>query len=367
VPLGTFKNAGSRGANEQRPHDPTEAERHLRNSLHITNKPHVMKTTSITRVTTLSAGFALIGLTSSLQGQQPATTNQFQSIEQVTPQAENSTLAKIVGKPVRNQNQEELSTLQDFLVDPQTGRVHFAVVDSGSNTSRIVPMRALQAGSGTEGLVVQRPRPEWDQVGTMSAEQLQGSVTIDDDHQQRLARQFALGSAEPAARDLIRASALKDRELRAADGQLGRIEDVVIDFANQIAAPMVALNAAGMSQKYLVPMQHLQINEGQGAITTTLSRNQFTASPPQAFAATGFNRGAYGPGNRPVAAAVSAVQQALARDASLAPGSVQVVPESRLILRGSVENEQKKAEAERAAQQAAPGIQIENQLTVRNQ
>ena len=326
-----------------------------------------MKTKNVTRVTTLCASLALAGISPALQGQQPTTTHQLQNIEQVTPQSENSALGNIVGKPVRNQNQEQLSTVQDFLVDPQTGRVHFAVVDSGSNTSRIIPMQALQPGSGTEGLIVQRERAQWDQVGTMTAEQLQGKVDIYGDHQQRLAQQFGLGSSEPAANDLIRASSLKGRELRAASQELGRIEDVVIDFANRIAAPMVAVNTSGMNQKYLVPMQQLQITEGQGAISTTLSRNQFMGSQPGAFAATGFNRGAYGPGNRPVAAAVSAVQMALARDASISPGSVQVVPESRLILRGSVENAQKKAEAERAAQQAAPGIQIENQLTVRSQ
>jgi hypothetical protein len=41
------------------------------------------------------------------------------------------------------------------------------------------------------------------------------------------------------------------------------------------------------------------------------------------------------------------------------------VAEPRIVLRGSVTSEQQKAEIQNTAQQAAPGVAIENQLTVR--
>jgi hypothetical protein len=141
---------------------------------------------------------------------------------------------------------------------------------------------------------------------------------------------------------------------------------VVIDYNNQIATPVLATSVGGSQQRYIVPMTRLQVGGTQGAIMTSLSPNEFRQAGWLAMAPTGQDRRGFGQGNRPAGSAVNAVQQALERDAALPRGTVQVVPENRLVLRGTVENEQKKAEVERAAQQAAPGMQIENQLGVRN-
>ncbi|MDO8544340.1 MAG: BON domain-containing protein [Opitutaceae bacterium] len=62
--------------------------------------------------------------------------------------------------------------------------------------------------------------------------------------------------------------------------------------------------------------------------------------------------------------AAIAVRQAIDRDQSI-QGSVQVIPESRIVLQGSVPSEQKKNEIEQAARQAAPGVRIDSNLTVR--
>jgi sporulation protein YlmC with PRC-barrel domain len=321
-----------------------------------------MKTNYIPLITTLA--IAAIGLSSIARAQQPSTAGYMQSVEPVSEVAENFTLSKLTGKPVRGAHQEELGTIADYLIEPQSGRIHFAVVPSGSNTFRVVPMRALQPQSG--GFSTQRARAEWDRVGTLTAQQLSGVVTIDDSHQQRLAQQFALPNADSAAHGLVRAGSLRGRELRAGNQPLGFVEDVVIDYNNQIATPVLATSVGGSQQRYIVPMTRLQVGGTQGAIMTSLSPNEFRQAGWLAMAPTGQDRRGFGQGNRPAGSAVNAVQQALERDAALPRGTVQVVPENRLVLRGTVENEQKKAEVERAAQQAAPGMQIENQLGVRN-
>lgn len=323
-----------------------------------------MKRTYIQNLVTVSAvGLGLCGLA---QAQQPATSGSLQSVEPVTAVSENFTLGKLTGKPVRGMNQEELSTIEDYLVDPQTGRVHFAVVPSGSNTFRIVPMRALQPVAGEGVFTVPVASAQWAQVGTMVAQRLQGNVMIDDNHQQRLMRQFGLPNAESAARNLVRASSLKGRELRAGNEQLGTIEDVVIDYNNQVAAPVLKFTVGGGDQKFTVPMSHLQLSAGQGAITTHLTRNHFQSAHSAAMGPTGSDGWRFGQGRGgPIGSVLTAVQQAIERDAAIPQGTVQVFPETRIVMRGTVENEQKKAEAERAAQQAAPGMRIENQITVR--
>lgn len=313
------------------------------------------------------------------QAQQPAP-GQSMTLEVATAQSDAFALNNIIGKPLRSSNQQQLSTIADFLVDPSTGRLHFAVAPSGAGPSgetyRIIPMAALQATPMADAFTVQLDRAQWQQVGTMIEPRLQGRINIDEQHQQRLTQQFGL-AGQPVdiggAAGLIRASQLQGREIRSAHEQFGTIEDVVIDLHNKIAAPMLkptSASTAGVAdQKFLVPFERLQITDAQGAITTNLTQADFRQlqgglTPTGHPSAIGQPSGQFG-ANQPVMAAAIAVRQALNQDHSLR-GNVHVVPESRIVLQGSVENEQKKAQVEHAARQAAQGVRIDNQLTVRS-
>lgn len=294
------------------------------------------------------------------------------SLEVASPQAEAFAVGKLTGHPLNASNGEQMSTITDFLIEPQSGRVHFAVAGSGAGpkgeTYRIIPMAALNSSPGGETFTVRLDRNQWDKVGTLIESRLQGKISIEEDHQQRLQHQFALAGQPAPAIELIRASQLRGREVRAGNEQIGRVEDVVIDLHNHRAAPMVTLSSgfAGGSQKFLLPFAQLQLgDQPEAAITTSLTRADFQRVQP-GLSPTGQSSAMFGQQQNSIANAATAVQQALSRDQSFATSGVQVIPESRIVLRGTVESQQKKAELERAAQQAAPGVRIDSELTVRN-
>lgn len=294
-------------------------------------------------------------------------------LEMLTPQAEAFTLGKLAGKPLRGAQQEQFSTIHDFLIEPQSGRVHFALSPSGSNTFRIVPMSAIDVVGNNE-LALRIDRGQWDRVGTLTDQQLQGRVSVDEAHQRRLMDQFSLGQADAAVGGLIRASTLKGREMRAGNDQLGTVEDVVIDFHNKIAAPVVKVtsNFAGSEQRFLVPFHRLQLSDGAAPITTSLTRNDFRQLRWQAQGSptpTGYPGGQAGQFRQtfqPTAQAAVAIQQSLAQNQAIPQGSVQVIPESRIVLRGTVSNAQQKAQIEQQAQQAAAGVRVDSEIQVRN-
>lgn len=291
----------------------------------------------------------------------------YQPIEMVTPETQAFALGQLAGKPVRGANQEEFGAVADFLIEPTSGRVHFAVAPAGDNTFRLLPMSAMQPGSGTAGLTLPLDRAHWDRVGTLSQAELENRVNIDAAHQQRLREQFRIAAAEQPLDGLMRASRLKGREVRSGNDALGTVEDVVIDFHNKIAAPVVKLAAGfgGGEQQVLIHFSRLQVTpDGQGPVMANVNRGDLHSLRSRQLTPTGYPSGS-NPSGR-AHAAVTAVQQALDRDTAVPRGTVQAIPETRIVLRGAVDNEQKKNEIERAAQQAAPGVLIENQLMVRN-
>jgi sporulation protein YlmC with PRC-barrel domain len=169
----------------------------------------------------------------------------YQPVELGTPQHHDFAVGHLAGQPVRAANQEELGKISDFLIDPQSGRVHFAVTTGGGNIFRIVPMSALQPGSGSSGLKLALDRAQWDQINTMTEQELLNRVAIDSTRQQQLQQQFRLGAAEPPAENLIRSMLLNEREVRAGNERVGKVDDVIIDFHNRICAPLVKVS--GMS------------------------------------------------------------------------------------------------------------------------
>ena len=336
-----------------------------------------MKTHRITRSTRLFTTLAL-GLAASATavaqsnpgpwGNRPPMTVQLASAE-----SDAFNLGQLAGKPLRGANQEQFGTVSDFLVDAKTGRVHYAVVPSGAGASgetfRLVPMAALERAGGTDGLAVRIGKAQWDQVGTMTQQELPARVALNPEQQARIAQQFAVqnqpGQDAAAAGELVRASTLKGQALRSGNEQIGTIEDVAIDVRHRTAAAVLNSMAGltGSEQRFLVPFSNLQWSaEANAGATTTLGRNDFqqvqTALTPTGFTGAPFTRGA--PPNQ---ALQSTVQHAV-NQASGGASNVQVAAETWLILRGSVDSEQKRADVERAVQQAAPGLPIDNKLTV---
>ena len=348
-----------------------------------------MKTTCFTLTrTVLVAGFALgAGSIASAQFNSPAYVQTAPApapvaVQVATPEMQSFALNFLAGKPLQSKTGQDVGTITDFLIDPQTGAVHFAVVPSGAGsggeTFRLVPIGALDI-TNTNAWRVKIGETQWGRVGTLVDQRLQGRIALNDELRERLGREFEMtGTPSDNVAEFVRASLLRGQPVRTASAQLGTVDDVLIDVRHKTAAVVLAPVAAPgvAAQKFLVPFDQLQLGTGpQAVIMTTLAPTVFQqvqAQPAPAYAPTGytgygnapFTQAAAPASGQPVSAAASAVQQALARDQAAA--GVQVVPESRLVLRGTVENQQKKLEIERAAIQAAPGMPIENQITVRN-
>lgn len=292
------------------------------------------------------------------------------SVQVANPEAEAFSLQRLSGKPLRGSGQEELGTVSDFLIDPQTGQVRYAVVPSGAGSSgetyRIVPMAALDPTSGPEGLRISLGKAQWDQVGTMTEPELKGSISLNDDQRQRLTQQFALQQAAVAAgasNELMRASQLRGKTLQSGGQQIGSIQDVAVDVRHQVAAALVTPPGPA-GQKFLVPFAQLQISSpDQPTVNTTLTQMHFQQA--QSGTPTGLTGSPFTSANPPATAAAMAVRRALDQDAALARANVQVIPESRIALRGTVESEQIRSNIERTAKEAAPGLQVDNHITVK--
>src|SRR5687767_14659821 len=119
-----------------------------------------MKTHRITPVPTLVITLALAAALPERAHAQAQAPGQFGGaplgLQLATSESNAFWLGQQVGKPLRGSSGEELGTISDFLIEPQTGRVRFAVVPSGAGeggeTYRLVPMAALERTGGTDGL-----------------------------------------------------------------------------------------------------------------------------------------------------------------------------------------------------------------------
>lgn len=302
-------------------------------------------------------------------------------VQRINPRAESFGLQRMAGRPVRSRNGEQLSTVTDFLVDPQTGRVHFAILPSGAGphgmTYRIVPISAF-VGADEGALILGLDRAQWDRVGTIEEPLLKDRVTIDVDHQERLSRQLGLSRKEvydgrgPA--ELVRATSLRGESIRWGNGQRNRVDDVVVDVTRHEFAIVLSMEGASAGagrgdQRFVVGFQQLGKREGGGWVSK-LTREDFQV--PEPVVSAGEERGRRYESNDPryrdqpadVSAEANAVKQAF--DHSWARGRVEVIPErSRLVLRGMLDSEQERAEIEQLAMRAAPGIRIENQIALR--
>lgn len=307
-------------------------------------------------------------------------------------------LQRMAGRPVRARNGDELSTITDFLVDPQTGRVFFALLPSGGGargmTYRIVPISAFTASDETS-LRLRLDRGQWDRVGTLEEPMLKNHIVIDVDHQQRLSRQLGMPVNEindgRGPLDLVRASSLRGQVIRAGSGggQVGRIDDIVIDVTRHESAVIIATDRtfAGSEQRFVIRYQNLGKRDGR-TWTSTLRRDDFPSNSDRVSLdyraewdrpyrpdwdrdgrpdRPDYNRPGLPTGREPaydLAPAATAVKQGL--DRSWAGGRVEVVPENnRLVLRGIVEYENERLEAERLATRIAPDVRIENQIAIR--
>ena len=328
------------------------------------------------------------------------------NLHKALPETESFSLSKFAGKPLRGANREQLGTVSDFLLETETGRIRYAVVPAGSDTFRLVPVEALDRMSTNEALVVRTnlSRDQWNRIGTITEVELPGRLSLTADQMQRAAQAFGIYPAVGASNDMTRASKWKGQTVHTGGYQLGSVDDVIVDIPSRTAAALVRTTGGyPTNTKFVVPFDRLQLTgDGNAPISTTLTRADFQAAqgafqptgatsaqygqygqqasapqygeqpsygqipqhPPQTTTSQYGQTGTYA-SNASAAATAATVQQAILRDASLQYGSsVQVVPETRLVLRGTAQSEAQRQAIENTARQSAPNATIENQITV---
>jgi sporulation protein YlmC with PRC-barrel domain len=332
----------------------------------------LMKTTSKPHVAALAA--LALGLAGQGVAQTPAfPQNQNQTrisagsrmtLTQFTPAEESFGLRKLAGNVVRDARGDQIGNVSDFLIEPASGKLRYAIVPSGRGASgetfRLIPAAALTKASANTDFVAKIARGQWDQVGTMVEQEVGARVSLNGEQVQRLSRQFAVQDDGSSANNLVRTSSLLAQSLVSANEQIATIDDVHFDFTRQsTAAVVVPTGAAAVAgQKFVVPFTQLQVaTEGQGAITTSLTRADLQAQ--SAFG--GLTPTGYVSGD----ATTNAIQQALANNRALGSSNVQVATETRVVLRGTVQTQRQRDEIERTAAAAAPGATIDNQIAVR--
>ena len=350
------------------------------------------------------------------------------SLQIASPEAVDRGLRKLAGRNVHNADGEKLGTIRDFVVDKRSGDVIYAVVSSGGilgvrQTLRLVPIGALQpAPAGLDGYIIRIDRVGWNRApALLKAAFNAGVIRLDEEQKRQMSELFAEAGAptadrsparnrddtltqsktkpqspkpadidaERAASPFVRASDLRDRDIRASGQEIGEVEDVIIDLESRRAFALVELDEDITEREFevLVPIGRLDLSGTHHQLATNLSVEDFqradpnyvalTASPPSASAATPdeelaptgrVNEAApkLAPSaNDARALALSAARRAIDRHDELTGATIILAAENgTLRLTGTVPTERHKQLATEVAQLSAPGLTIENQLVV---
>jgi sporulation protein YlmC with PRC-barrel domain len=318
--------------------------------------------------------------------------------------AEDRSLRHYAGQTLWNSEGAGLGTVRDFIVHPASNRLRYAVVSSGGilgrfgNSLRLVPFEVVRHDQENDRLVVDILHSRWLQIPPVrdadyEADRFPMNATL----HQELTQRFGSAPSATAAPDrpaagnanefegLIRASELRGKTVRTSEFTVGRIENIIIDLDQGVAAALVDASRGliGTTAKYLLPLERLTVeNSRQDPLTTTLTRADFDRAQPSDYglnprssakieraedespSPTGRASQVQAP-QRAMTESARAVRQALDNNAALARENIQVLAENgRIVLQGSVHSEQVKEEIEAAARRAAPNGDVDSRITV---
>ncbi len=356
------------------------------------------------------------------------------TLQVASPEAIDRGLRKLAGRYVHNAEGEKLGTIRDFVIDKRSGDIIYAVVSSGGilgvrQTLRLVPIGALQsAPAGLDGYIIRINRVGWNRApALLKAAFNAGVIRIDDEQMRQMSELFAEAGAFPSSaestvtgppredaiaqtepetqarpssklRDLeaersaspyVRASDLRDRDIRASGQEVGEVEDIIIDLETRRAFALVELDEdiTERDLEVLVPINRLDLSGIRHQLATNLSVEDFQRADPNYVALTSPPRGSATTPSAEVLAptgrtdetevrlapsandaralALSAARQALTRQDELGGITILVTAENgTLRLNGTVPTESHKQLAAEVVQQATPGHTIDNQLVV---
>lgn len=335
-----------------------------------------------------------------------------------------ATLAEILGREVRSADGETLGAVADLAVEPSSGRVAYAVISSGRQragftTHQLLPWPALTVAAGAGTLRSTYDVGRWNGVPALDpAAFATGRIDLSSAQARELRTRFDAREQDRAP-ELMRASEMTGKEVRIGERMLGTIEDLSLDLEAGRAAALVDLDTRVLDtpRRFLVPIPQLSFGftphdpvmtrldadafaaalEGnvptRGVLAVARERaeekSKTTLDPSAAQMArvsrrpgpqiaemdtpssrptltpTGRLHEPTGTASAPAREAARTIRRALDRDPGLARADITVVPAGDTVeLHGRVANGELQRRAGEVAAANAPGIVIEDRLSV---
>lgn len=312
------------------------------------------------------------------------------------------------GRWIHGRDGKALGKIADFLIDPPSGEICYAVVSSSHRKLRLVPFQALRPDRTHRGdFSLSITEAEWNGLGTLDeAEFKSGYITVSDGERRSLAQRFESAPFREAALSayytqdisshLVRADFLRGRDVFVAGKRIGSVKELIV---NQEAATASALfdpswRFTSAKEKFVVPLNRYSFGATRDEpVMTDITREDFdamralahlpgsalrtpstsvppvSAEHPTALSPTGRSSSEQQPsGASPESlVAAKAIRAALDQEEAGARIVVDVNPQnSDVVLRGSVADIALRQSIEEKAGQVAKGVQIDFQIAVEN-
>jgi sporulation protein YlmC with PRC-barrel domain len=192
-------------------------------------------------------------------------------IELAPDDVSESTVRHYAGKDVHSPDGKKLGSVDDFIIDANSGRIACAVVSTGifgSGDKRAVPVSALNASE--DGFMVNIQEAQWKQAPTLDKDAYDdGRPTMSASERTRLNELYNVREGSPATASnsnatpsYARASKLRGMQVVSAGREVGEIESVVIDPKSGKASVLLDPDndALDTDEKFLVPLAKLKVN-----------------------------------------------------------------------------------------------------------
>ncbi|ACB74416.1 PRC-barrel domain-containing protein [Opitutus terrae] len=330
---------------------------------------------------------------------------------------------KLIGQDVRNPAGEGLGQVKDLVIDARAGQLVYALVSSGGllgvgERIRAVPFAAFKDTYRADGdLVLPIDRTAWNnlaairetEIDTLLSEARASTLFSQfglewKDETKRLRRDAkAAGADTDSTPKLMRVAKLTGKDVVNAGQEVGKIEDIVLNFESRRASVLLDPNDdyTGSNQKFIVDFSQLSRSlDVPEKLTTVLTKADFARATPMqddwwmmssgypyiwtgysmvggpgyAAAVTGAER-AMGTaeerraGQANARPSVEVIRDALRRDERIGEAARDVSVEQRkdkLVVTGTVPSAQAKRQIGDRLAELALGWEVDNELTVRS-
>lgn len=197
------------------------------------------------------------------------------------------TVEKLAGKKLRSQDGKELGKVKDFLIDPKSGDVRYAVISVGGfigvgDKLHLVPFQQLQESD--KDFTTSMTKEQLDQTPVLNEEK------FEEDQVSLNAQQNQEDSSMAMNGPLLRATKIKSHDVKANGQKIGSIKGLVIESGSHQAVALLEpkKDVAGTDQNFLVPLSRFTFSGKKDKdVSTTLTRADFqSASNATASAST---------------------------------------------------------------------------------